>query len=273
MSPTAGEKLGSFTVLGRWTGTPMVTSWTSPIRITPVPGVAGAGSDSRVVEGRRRSKEWVALDAQPRNHLSDTSFVEVGTLQGLLLASRLVLGGLLVAGGAVKLSDRAAYREAVSRYRLVPASLVPELAIAVSVSELILGMGMLLGFAVAVVAGLTALLLLSFTGAIVTVLRRGERIPCGCFGDSSSLISWWTVTRNFGLIAVATTVAVFAARNGVGLWAPLRSPSGGVLSGADFAGVFLSALLAICLWRLALVTGTFLRAYRRAGNTHGLEAS
>ncbi len=194
-------------------------------------------------------------------------------MQGFLLAGRLVLGGLLVAGGAIKLLDRASYREAVWRYRLVPARVVPGVALAVAASEVFLGFGLLLGAAVPWVAVLTTTILLGFTGAVVIVLRRGERVPCGCFGDSSRLISWWTVSRNLGLIALAAAIAVFATRNDVGLWAPLRSPAGEALPGTDFLGVALSGLLTICLWRLALATGAFLSAHRRARSSQGLEAS
>ena len=54
---------------------------------------------------------------------------------------------------------------------------------------------------VALVASLT--LLVSFTLLLVSLLARGLRPPCACFGAARTRpISWWTVVRNVVFIAI-----------------------------------------------------------------------
>ena len=54
---------------------------------------------------------------------------------------------------------------------------------------------------VALVASLT--LLVAFTLLLVSLLARGLRPPCACFGAARTRpISWWTVVRNVVFIAI-----------------------------------------------------------------------
>ncbi|MGA1406442.1 MAG: MauE/DoxX family redox-associated membrane protein [Ilumatobacteraceae bacterium] len=54
---------------------------------------------------------------------------------------------------------------------------------------------------VALVASLT--LLVAFTLLLVSLLARGLRPPCACFGAARKRpISWWTVARNVVFIAI-----------------------------------------------------------------------
>ena len=54
---------------------------------------------------------------------------------------------------------------------------------------------------VALVASLT--LLVAFTLLLVSLLARGLRPPCACFGAARTRpISWWTVARNVVFIAI-----------------------------------------------------------------------
>lgn len=77
--------------------------------------------------------------------------------------------------------------------------------------EVLLGGLLILRWATLIVGTVAVGVLAAFTFALVRVLRRGERPVCMCFGVSRARpVSWMSVARNVGLIALAVT-AVAAA--------------------------------------------------------------
>src|SRR5437016_7292802 len=128
-------------------------------------------------------------------------------VQDVLLAVRLVVGVMLTFAGISKQFDRVAFRQAISRYRLVPPRFLSALATFLSISEVVLGVGLLIGVAVVPMSFLSTALLLAFTMAVWIALARGERIPCGCFGnDVSTIISRRTALRNVTFTIAAAVV-------------------------------------------------------------------
>jgi Methylamine utilisation protein MauE len=191
-------------------------------------------------------------------------------MQDVLLAGRFVLGALLTFAGLSKQLHRAAFRQAISRYRLVPARFVPSLAAFLSISESSLGVGLLIGIALIPVAFLSAALLLAFTTAVWFALARGERIPCGCFGsDTSTLISRGTAVRNVALTLSAAIVGASALIRDVGFWAPFTSPGGDSVRGGELAAIAVAVCLALSLWQLS---GAALE-YARVSRTFTLRGS
>jgi hypothetical protein len=179
------------------------------------------------------------------------AFDQVVGMQDVLLASRFVLGALLTIAGLSKQLDRAAFRQAISRYRLVPARFVPSLAAFLSISEAVLGVGLLIGVALVPMALMSTALLLAFTAAVLIALARGERIPCGCFGsDASTMISRWTAVRNVTLTIAAAIVGTSGLIRDVGVWAPFTSPAGNSVEGIEFGAIAVSVVLALSLWQL-----------------------
>lgn len=54
-----------------------------------------------------------------------------------------------------------------------------------------------------------AALLAGFTVAVGVRIARGDAVPCGCFGSVSARpVSWATVARNVGFMALALAAAV-----------------------------------------------------------------
>lgn len=75
--------------------------------------------------------------------------------------------------------------------------------------EIVLGSLLVVERARPAVALAAAGLLVVFTGLLVLRLVQGRRPPCACFGGwSERPISWWSVGRNLGLIALAIVVAL-----------------------------------------------------------------
>ena len=105
-------------------------------------------------------------------------------------AAAIVLGGVLLLSGALKVVGRPVWRAQAAELG------VPRLVAAVvPVVELVLGALLVVNVVrhdAAVVAGL---LLLGFTVFIVRLLRRGEHAPCACFGALSRRELGWGAVR------------------------------------------------------------------------------
>ena len=124
---------------------------------------------------------------------------------GLAILFRLGLGGLLVVAGALKLRDPAGFAVEIANYQLLPA-LAPYLAAALPMTEIVLGLGLLLfprAWRRPATIGV-GLLSLTFALAVASAYLRGINIACGCFGGGGDAIGPLTLLRNLGLlIAVA----------------------------------------------------------------------
>jgi hypothetical protein len=104
---------------------------------------------------------------------------------GLII--RLVLAGVLLYAGAVKIFEPHAARDAILAYRIFPPSFAPVLGYALPTLEIGLGMLLLLGLFVRFAGLATALLMLGFVIGIASVWVRGYSIDCGCFGGGGDI--------------------------------------------------------------------------------------
>jgi uncharacterized membrane protein YphA (DoxX/SURF4 family) len=123
-------------------------------------------------------------------------------------AARLVLGGVLVIAGAVKVADPQASVAAVRAYELLPAGLETVVGWGLPFLELVLGLLLLTGIAVRPTALATALLLAVFIAAVASAAARGLSIDCGCFGGGGPVPPGQTayaaeIVRDLGLLAAA----------------------------------------------------------------------
>lgn len=101
---------------------------------------------------------------------------------GALLGCRLVVGGLFVVAGAMKVVDMRTFVDVVQAYRIAPHVLIVPIAFAVPWMEVVLGAGVLLGLWLRSSAVLSAGLLLAFAAGLIVNIARGADISCGCFG-------------------------------------------------------------------------------------------
>lgn len=104
-----------------------------------------------------------------------------------LLAARLVLGVVLVVAGALKLPDPAAAERAVRAYRLLPEAMVSPVAFGLPAVEIVVGLLLVVGFAVRAAAVAAVVLLVVFVAAIASAWARGLQIDCGCFGGGGEV--------------------------------------------------------------------------------------
>lgn len=100
---------------------------------------------------------------------------------------RLGLAAVWLAAGFAKVGDLAGSGRAVNAYRVMPFAAAEVVGAALPFVEIALGLLLLAGMAVRVMAGVSAALLLVFVAGIASAWARGLRIDCGCFGSGGDL--------------------------------------------------------------------------------------
>ena len=116
-------------------------------------------------------------------------------LDSVAHALQLSLGVVFLFAALSKLGEPNAFVRTVADYRLVPGTAARVLAPALIAVECFLGVALLTGLAVGIALPLTIVTLLAFSAAVAVNLRRGRRVPCGCFGHASERVSTRTLVR------------------------------------------------------------------------------
>jgi uncharacterized membrane protein YphA (DoxX/SURF4 family) len=119
-------------------------------------------------------------------------------INGLL---RLVVGGVFLLAGVLKISDPGKFAEEVGNYRLLPHELNNLVAIVIPWIEVVAGIFVLMGVWLRAGAQVIGGLTLIFLGAILSALIRGLNIDCGCFGTING--------QRVGLVSLAIDAALF----------------------------------------------------------------
>lgn len=134
----------------------------------------------------------------------------MGGLQGLVgVVCRLLLGGVWLVAGALKLPDPAENVRAVRAYQLIPETVVPLVGHALPIIEILIGGCLVLGLITRVAAVMSAVLLTAFIIGIASAWARGLSIECGCFGggagpaENASAAYPWEIARDVGLLLLS----------------------------------------------------------------------
>jgi uncharacterized membrane protein YphA (DoxX/SURF4 family) len=123
-------------------------------------------------------------------------------------AARMLVGGVWITAGLLKLPDPAASVRAVRAYQLLPEAAVPAVGYALPVVELLIGITLVVGLLVRIGAVLSGLLFVAFIVGISAAWARGLQIDCGCFGgggfDPDAREKYpWEIARDLGLLLVS----------------------------------------------------------------------
>lgn len=125
-----------------------------------------------------------------------------------ILALRVIIGGVLVAAGALKVGHPSDLASTIAGFRILPQPLIGPMAIGLPYFELGLGIYLLVGLYTRLAAIIALLEFVIFAGAIASVVIRGIPIACGCFGQAdTATASWLDVVRDVALAALAGVVA------------------------------------------------------------------
>jgi uncharacterized membrane protein YphA (DoxX/SURF4 family) len=132
----------------------------------------------------------------------------------LTLISRLILGGVLLAAGLLKVTHPAKSAMAVRAYEVLPVTFANFLGYALPWIEVGIALLLILGVAVIPAALSGGLLMFLFIVAIAQAWARGLTIDCGCFGGGGQVAKGETkyleeILRDTGLVLLALYLMKF----------------------------------------------------------------
>ncbi|MGV1009992.1 MAG: DoxX family protein [Dermatophilaceae bacterium] len=129
-------------------------------------------------------------------------------------AARLVLGGVLLVAGALKVTNLPLSAFAVRAYQLLPYELAGYVGYALPVVELVVGGLLVAGLFTRWAALAATILMAGFVVGIASAWTRGLSIDCGCFGGGGP--------TEAGRTAYPLELTRDAALLGLSLWLLVR---------------------------------------------------
>ena len=105
----------------------------------------------------------------------------------ITLVARLVLGGVLLAAGGLKVFKPTESANAVAAYKLMPTELAHLIGYALPWLEVAIALLLIFGIMVRPAAVVSGVIMVVFIGAIASVWARGMLIDCGCFGGGGEI--------------------------------------------------------------------------------------
>ncbi|HEB34627.1 MAG TPA: DoxX family membrane protein [Candidatus Aminicenantes bacterium] len=108
----------------------------------------------------------------------------------ILIAFRLVVGGMFIWAGISKIIDPLGFAQNIANYRVFPEGISFFLALVLPWIEVICGVFLILGIFLSASALLLSGFLVVFLVLIAATLIRGIDIDCGCFGSLSGKVDY-----------------------------------------------------------------------------------
>jgi len=121
---------------------------------------------------------------------------------------RLLIGGLLLLAGALKVGHAPELASAIAGFRLLPASIVGPLALGLPFIEILLGFYIAAGLFTRVAASVACVQFVGYAGAVGSAVLRHIPADCGCFGPADSAVADWP---HVGLDLLLALVCAFIA--------------------------------------------------------------
>ncbi|WP_219472159.1 MauE/DoxX family redox-associated membrane protein [Nonomuraea rhizosphaerae] len=124
----------------------------------------------------------------------------------MTLAARLILGGVLIAAGGLKIGNPSDSVVAVKAYQLLPDTIATTVGYGLPILEIVVGVLLVVGLMTRVAAVVGGLLMFAFVFGIAWAWAHGLRIDCGCFGGGGQLGAGQQpaylldILRDFGLV-------------------------------------------------------------------------
>jgi uncharacterized membrane protein YphA (DoxX/SURF4 family) len=112
-------------------------------------------------------------------------------MNAAIFVMRVLLGGLLLVTGALKVGHAPDLAAAIAGFRLLPAGAVGPLALALPFLELVLGGYLVVGLFTRTAAIVAAIAFVIYAGAIASAVVRHIPANCGCFGPHDTAVADW----------------------------------------------------------------------------------
>jgi len=128
-------------------------------------------------------------------------------------AARLVVGGVWIWAGMLKLPHPEQSVAAVRAYELLPGNSATPVGHLLPILEIVVGLCLVLGLLTRGAAVVSGLLFVAFIVGIASVWARGITIDCGCFGgggyDADAASSYpWEIARDVALLLLSGFLVV-----------------------------------------------------------------
>ncbi|MGD0075578.1 MAG: MauE/DoxX family redox-associated membrane protein [Candidatus Binataceae bacterium] len=129
------------------------------------------------------------------------------TLRWIDLAIRLIVGGVFIYAGSLKIVEPLHFGDNIASFQILPNILVNSFALTLPIFEMLTGALLIIGWLrpAAAIGRPAALALVIVCGvfliAVVSALARGLTIDCGCFGTGTPTRAkmWMDLARDFAL--------------------------------------------------------------------------
>ena len=141
----------------------------------------------------------------------------------VVLIVRVLLGGLLLVAGALKIGHPAELASNIAGFRLLPAAIVGPLALALPYIEVLLGAYLVAGLFTRTAAAVASFQFLCYGGAVASAVLRHIPANCGCFGPNDAAIADWPHVAFDLALAAASAFVVFGAPGAFAVDRKLRS--------------------------------------------------
>ena len=134
----------------------------------------------------------------------------------LTFVFRLILGGVLLVAGALKVTDPYSSATSVRAYQILPVDLANLLGFILPFAEVAIGIFLIVGIWVRLNAIAGGALMIMFIIAIGQAWARGISLDCGCFGKGGLLdtdeLPVWNYTLEIARDIVLGAFAVYIYR-------------------------------------------------------------
>jgi len=140
-----------------------------------------------------------------------------------VLAIRVLVGGLLLVAGALKVGHPTELATTIAAFRLLSPALVGPLALGLPYLELMLGAYLVAGLFTRTVAAFTGVQFVCYAGAIVSALVRHIPASCGCFGPNDAAVADWPHVAFDLMLAGASSFVALRAPGALAIDRKLRS--------------------------------------------------
>ncbi len=131
-------------------------------------------------------------------------------LSALAFAARYVVAAVFLLAALPKVADPQSFLVAIENYHMVPTSWAPLIALALPITELLVGFLLIVGWMTRAASLACFAMLAVFIAAMSQALVRGIDLSCGCFGaEASTVVTWASVARNAGFAVLALISATF----------------------------------------------------------------
>ena len=124
----------------------------------------------------------------------------------VLFGCRLVVGGLFIWAGVLKIIDPLGFAQSIENYRLFPRELAFIIAVILPWVEALSGACLSAGLFRRSSALIISVLLIGFIGLVAVTMLRGIDTTCGCFGGLSRKADLRLILTDSGLLFVALNV-------------------------------------------------------------------